>query len=195
MKSGLRELTALSLLAAFCCGLAWAHDTDADGGHDDIVESLCAEWRRRGPQVAASRGGRGHPSVRAVARNSPGKLSRQSARNRTSTRSPPRLPDLGAHRRSFGRQHWWDRLCPPAAGAFAGRHDRSSSRFRSPCVVYARRRVSQRSLAAALRRRNASVSRGAYRGGPGHSGATLSPGESIELCRLRLDDERARLPL
>jgi hypothetical protein len=26
MKSGLRELTALSLLAAFCCGLAWAHD-------------------------------------------------------------------------------------------------------------------------------------------------------------------------
>src|SRR6516164_10621103 len=26
MKPGLRELTALSLLAAFCCGLAWAHD-------------------------------------------------------------------------------------------------------------------------------------------------------------------------
>jgi hypothetical protein len=26
MKSGLRELTALSLLAAFCCGLEWAHD-------------------------------------------------------------------------------------------------------------------------------------------------------------------------
>ena len=26
MKSGLRELTALSLLAAFCFGLAWAHD-------------------------------------------------------------------------------------------------------------------------------------------------------------------------
>jgi len=26
MKAGLRELTALSLLAAFCCGLAWAHD-------------------------------------------------------------------------------------------------------------------------------------------------------------------------
>jgi hypothetical protein len=26
MKSGLRELTVLSLLAAFCCGLAWAHD-------------------------------------------------------------------------------------------------------------------------------------------------------------------------
>jgi hypothetical protein len=26
MKSGLRELTALSLLAAFGCGLAWAHD-------------------------------------------------------------------------------------------------------------------------------------------------------------------------
>jgi hypothetical protein len=26
MKSGLRELTALSLLAAFCCGLTWAHD-------------------------------------------------------------------------------------------------------------------------------------------------------------------------
>jgi hypothetical protein len=26
MKAGLRELTALSLLAAFCFGLAWAHD-------------------------------------------------------------------------------------------------------------------------------------------------------------------------
>ena len=26
MKSGLRELTALSLLGAFCCGLAWAPD-------------------------------------------------------------------------------------------------------------------------------------------------------------------------
>jgi hypothetical protein len=26
MKSGLRELTGLSLLGAFCCGLAWAHD-------------------------------------------------------------------------------------------------------------------------------------------------------------------------
>jgi len=26
MKSGLPELTALSLLAAFGCGLAWAHD-------------------------------------------------------------------------------------------------------------------------------------------------------------------------
>jgi hypothetical protein len=26
MKSGLRELTVLSLLAPFCCGLAWAHD-------------------------------------------------------------------------------------------------------------------------------------------------------------------------
>jgi hypothetical protein len=26
MKSGLPELIALSLLAAFCCGLAWAHD-------------------------------------------------------------------------------------------------------------------------------------------------------------------------
>jgi hypothetical protein len=26
MKPGVRELTALSLLAAFCCGLAWAHD-------------------------------------------------------------------------------------------------------------------------------------------------------------------------
>jgi hypothetical protein len=25
MKSGLRELTELSLLAACCCGLAWAH--------------------------------------------------------------------------------------------------------------------------------------------------------------------------
>jgi hypothetical protein len=25
-KSGVRELTALSLLASFCCGLAWAHD-------------------------------------------------------------------------------------------------------------------------------------------------------------------------
>jgi len=25
-KSGLPELIALSLLAAFCCGLAWAHD-------------------------------------------------------------------------------------------------------------------------------------------------------------------------
>jgi hypothetical protein len=23
---GLRELTALSVLASFCCGLAWAHD-------------------------------------------------------------------------------------------------------------------------------------------------------------------------
>jgi hypothetical protein len=27
MKADLRELTALSLLAAFCCGLAWAHDS------------------------------------------------------------------------------------------------------------------------------------------------------------------------
>jgi hypothetical protein len=26
MRSGLPELTALSLLAAFGCGLAWAHD-------------------------------------------------------------------------------------------------------------------------------------------------------------------------
>jgi hypothetical protein len=26
MKAGLWELTALSLLAAFCFGLAWAHD-------------------------------------------------------------------------------------------------------------------------------------------------------------------------
>jgi len=26
MKAGLRELTALSLLAAFCFGLAWGHD-------------------------------------------------------------------------------------------------------------------------------------------------------------------------
>jgi len=26
MKQGLQELTVLSLLAAFCCGLAWAHD-------------------------------------------------------------------------------------------------------------------------------------------------------------------------
>ena len=26
MEPGLRELTALSLLAAFCCGLAWAHE-------------------------------------------------------------------------------------------------------------------------------------------------------------------------
>jgi hypothetical protein len=25
MASGLRELSALSLLAAFCCGLAWDH--------------------------------------------------------------------------------------------------------------------------------------------------------------------------
>jgi len=25
MKPGVRELTALSLLTAFCCGLAWAH--------------------------------------------------------------------------------------------------------------------------------------------------------------------------
>jgi hypothetical protein len=54
MKSGLRELTALSLLSALCLGLAWAHDdmffAAIFGGGRELGEQrqgIATPWKSR----------------------------------------------------------------------------------------------------------------------------------------------------
>ena len=156
-----------------------------------------ADRRRCGPATAAPCRGRGHPPAA-----SPG--SKSIRRTSSPIRTRPNCFAIIAHDYpisvhtvgvSIGSAGGIDRA-HLARVRGARRCARSDSGVRPSRLVDARRRVSQRPAALALRRGDAAPGRAACRRGTGRTRPPLSRGKPVELCRLRhLDHDRGRISL